>query len=406
MKAASLRHKLCLPPCPVYDIEGTESWLADMAADGWLLCKDGFFAGLARFERAAPCVMRYRLQPSEKAASIWNDSGGTPEPELIDIGEQYGWHYLARRGQFYIYVTDQQYNREYNTDPQIYALALKAVRRRERAHLFSDIFYILFYSVLWIHGEVMLIALNVGSPFLLLTILLVFFLLAGSLAQCIHLRLLGRKLSQGQFPDHQKNWQKKARRHLLSRVCRLLFLVLWIILAVKGCNMEITEENQKSLADYPTPLPFATIADFAPDGSYRRENIPYANTIEQSADWLAPNIIHLSEDAKVKLPDGHFLDGFLTVDYYETSASWIAEKLVKEHQARDFRLFGGEPSILSCDLQNVDEAIAYKLYYPTVIIRKGRQVIHATFGQTSSVYTMPLAEWAQIMADSLHDFTE
>ena len=32
-----------LAPCPAYDIEGTESWLEDMAEKGLVLSGDGFF---------------------------------------------------------------------------------------------------------------------------------------------------------------------------------------------------------------------------------------------------------------------------------------------------------------------------------------------------------------------------
>ena len=31
------KHRVRLPPCPDYDIAGTETWLADMAREGWLL---------------------------------------------------------------------------------------------------------------------------------------------------------------------------------------------------------------------------------------------------------------------------------------------------------------------------------------------------------------------------------
>ena len=38
-----------LPPCPPYDVEGMESWLSDMAAQGWKLEPDDFFFGIASF---------------------------------------------------------------------------------------------------------------------------------------------------------------------------------------------------------------------------------------------------------------------------------------------------------------------------------------------------------------------
>ncbi len=37
-----IRHAWRFPPCPAYDVEGTESWLSDMAAQGLVLGKDAF----------------------------------------------------------------------------------------------------------------------------------------------------------------------------------------------------------------------------------------------------------------------------------------------------------------------------------------------------------------------------
>ena len=47
-----------LPPCPPYDVEGTESWLYDMALQGWMLEKDGLFFGVASFEKKNPASIR------------------------------------------------------------------------------------------------------------------------------------------------------------------------------------------------------------------------------------------------------------------------------------------------------------------------------------------------------------
>ena len=51
-----------LPPCPPYDVEATESWLEDMAAQGWMLEKDSIFLGVAAFDKAEPASVRYRLE--------------------------------------------------------------------------------------------------------------------------------------------------------------------------------------------------------------------------------------------------------------------------------------------------------------------------------------------------------
>ena len=58
----SIKHVYRIPPCPSYDIEGMESWLSDMAAEGFVLVKDGIFAGVATFEKTEPRKLKYRLQ--------------------------------------------------------------------------------------------------------------------------------------------------------------------------------------------------------------------------------------------------------------------------------------------------------------------------------------------------------
>ena len=49
------------PPCPLYDVEGIESWLEDLAKQGLILTKAGLFCGFAEFEQTDPKPMRYRL---------------------------------------------------------------------------------------------------------------------------------------------------------------------------------------------------------------------------------------------------------------------------------------------------------------------------------------------------------
>ena len=61
-KEPKLVHRLI--PCPQYDVSGMECWLSDMAKQGLLLQKDGFFAGVATFEKVSPQRVKYRLQPA------------------------------------------------------------------------------------------------------------------------------------------------------------------------------------------------------------------------------------------------------------------------------------------------------------------------------------------------------
>ena len=60
-----------LPPCPPYDVEATESWLEDMAAQGWMLEKNNIFLGVAAFEKAEPppSATGWRLPPAASGTS-------------------------------------------------------------------------------------------------------------------------------------------------------------------------------------------------------------------------------------------------------------------------------------------------------------------------------------------------
>ena len=65
-----------LIPCPQYDVSGLECWLNQMARQGYMLQKDGFFAGVATFEKTIPQTVFYQLQPAEKSTGMWADNNG------------------------------------------------------------------------------------------------------------------------------------------------------------------------------------------------------------------------------------------------------------------------------------------------------------------------------------------
>lgn len=121
-----------LPPCPVYDVEGTESWLSDLAREGLMLEKDGFFAGFMSFQRTTPRTAQYRLEAIQKLNGLLSDGFEAPSDEALELSEKYGWEYLLKYGDFHIYRSFGFPARELNTDPDVQAMALNKVRKRQR----------------------------------------------------------------------------------------------------------------------------------------------------------------------------------------------------------------------------------------------------------------------------------
>ena len=145
-KAGEPRYAYRLPPCPAYDVEGTESWLSEMAKKGFVLTRDGFFAGFGIFEITKPQPLRYRLEASEKQLSAFSEA--CPPGEAEELYASFGWHYVAARGQFRIYCTDSDAARELNSDPRVQAIALGMVRKREAGNLAMTLFWLLAYPLL------------------------------------------------------------------------------------------------------------------------------------------------------------------------------------------------------------------------------------------------------------------
>lgn len=113
------------PPCPYYDIERTESWLSDLSAEGWELEREGFSMILAHFQKnETPRRLEYRIYPAPADEVYPRDNIGDPKQEAVELSRELGWHYISRRGQFYIYAAPEDVARELSTDTQVQAASM------------------------------------------------------------------------------------------------------------------------------------------------------------------------------------------------------------------------------------------------------------------------------------------
>lgn len=388
------------PPCPVYDIEGTESWLESMAEQGFFL--QHFFAGFAVFEKKSPQVVRYRMQAAPKSTSMWSDSGGEPDPDAIEFGQRFGWEYLCKRWQFYIYFCSHSDARELDTDPQVQAMALDLVQKRERGSMLYTIFWILIYPVIFLSNQLLLTIAEIGTPLFLLGTILVIWGFFSSLSSALHLRKLKKQLLNGTELNHKKNWRPWATFHRVEPLCFLILLFIWLGGIFYGNYQEYTEANEIPLQDYTNPLPFATMADLRPDGTFTYDNsLGLSNKITVKTDFLIPVSIHLLEDGQIDLPNGTSLTGGLVIEYYQASTPFLSKELFRELLSRDRKSKHYEP--LPFSPSGVEKSAVYSTFFPTVLLQKGNEVLYVSFYQTSPENEIPLEEWVSLFADSLQN---
>lgn len=203
-------------PCPHYDIEATESWLSDLAAQGLHLEKDGFSMGLGNFLKGPPAQVAYRLVSSGKEPSLagllTNEDGvlEPPDREVLRMSQHFGWEYVGKRERFFVYRTADPHPRELHTDPRVQAMALRAVAKWRLLEAFLLLPIYLWF--LWDIGETILLSPLFGLSYLLLITVGCFRFLPTVLA----LRRLWNRLESGRPMDHHKDWRQVRRGYWLQ----------------------------------------------------------------------------------------------------------------------------------------------------------------------------------------------
>lgn len=399
-----------LLPCRPWDIERMESWLSDMAAEGLHLIKDGFFCGVASFERGGKKQVRYRLEPALKSTSPYADDGGEPDDEAVELNEQLGWQYVAKLDGFYIYRCEDTAAPELNTDPEVQALVFKKVRGRMIDSAVSSFLYLVISPLLWVRGGILLTMVAISTPLALTGAALLLWGLTNSIIRAVHFaRLRKRLLNEGDI-DHCKPWRQGAARRTVLKLALPLLAVIWALMFTGVWMDNESGEDLIPLEDYPADPPFATMADLAPEGQYESVDYGYnrrGNKYRLRHDLIAPVYIEWNETADILLTDGTHLDGSLDIEYYKTPLPWIARVLAREmlRVEKYGRSLWNLEDFEYIDLPQIDAdyIVGYRTltHFPQLIIQKGDTVISIQFYQTSNTYTMPMEEWARIMADSL-----
>ena len=395
-----------LPPCPPYDVEATESWLEDMAAQGWMLEKDNIFLGVAVFEKAEPAPVRYRLEASARRVGDFDDYGGAPDPEAEEMNADFGWEYVARRGQFHIYRSPAGGGPELHTDPRVQALAIKSLERRQIHQLLSILLIlgINLFAVQLRGGSLLLFAAAAGLPITLLTAFLALWLIAAPVREAVHLGRLKKRLAAGVPLRHDGDWRRGRTAYYARRLVHLLLFLTWLLVLLHLWAGKIDGRGKEALADYKGILPFADMRDFA-EGDFRLTGSDMLNSsVTDKSNAFVRRYVDLEEHARILRPDGTALDGGLYVTYFEARWEWLARALAGEFLRVDRRKTGrGWRDSLEYPDIGLDEATAYRnfIHFPCVVLRQGRVVLRAMFYQTGSGEDMPPEQWAGILADSI-----
>ena len=382
-----------LAPCPAYEVEKIESWLSDMAKDGWILEKDGEIFGWLAFVRDVPRTVRYRLEPKAQGVGF----GDVPDPEIQGLCEEYGWEYADSYGDFFIYRSTRSDAREMNTDLDVQAAALKSGKRSSTASMVLEV--ILCVSLY--HGMLQApywYLASFGLTYHLAFLGALIWCSLESLLRWRHLRKLQKQLKANIPLDHAKPWKPDAAFYLLNKVVYVLVILILFGVLFSSCTHSLDLEYTDT-ARYPGDPPFVTASELLENSVFEPQSFLHGyNAYTEDSNFFATRTIDWKEYGEITTSDGKTYDGSLIITYYALRWEWLAEGLLDDLYEMDEEKSHFHP--LTAPELDVDEVLCYNNIYPTLLIRQGNIILRVSVSLEAGGEYM-LEEWAHRMAEML-----
>lgn len=393
-------HKLC--PCDPFDVEGIQSWLEDLAAEGLFLIEDGVFCGVFSFERKSPRKTKYRLDVAQKRKPGFLDSGDELTDEELDLYRSMGWEYLLRYGDFRVYRSMEQDAPELNSEGETHAITLGLLKEKHRRTFFFSGLYAVF--VLFFPTGVLRYPFRetatIGLLFSTCVYGVILFVWLDLLLRLFRFRRYEKRLLRGDTLNHRKEWRKKA----LGSYCVLALRFLLIFGVAFGLLSALANTGTKiPHEEYAGEIAFATVADVFPGGEITKDNdfLDYgtvniwSTAISDNYEW--------NESCYVTTADGEQYYCILRLEYHEVAAEWIACGLEEDYYVYDANRYHSKRfEDLDVPDLGVDSVRVYDNYGTlTVLMREDTRVVHAVVTLDNRTDENRWYLWAQVMAERL-----
>lgn len=216
--------KRMLIPDNSWDAGIMESWLEDMAAQGWHLTE--CWGSRARFRRGEPKRVRYRMIPAPSETY-------ETRQEREALYEELGWRFVANRWDYQVYVCEDPHAPELETDPVAAAWAWKRILKKERRNLILT-WLVLVGGVIFIARiilradapvETLIRSAGASTPLMLLVLPWAVWWTVNTLRR---VRTLRRQMAAGLPRSHTGDWRRARRRAIVSWAAILLMDLLII----------------------------------------------------------------------------------------------------------------------------------------------------------------------------------
>ena len=389
-----------MPPCPNWDIPSMQSWLEDMAQQGWLLKYPRHRQLTLEFHRTEPQPIRYRMEPTPKLQ--WSEDA-YPEDEQMHLYAQLGWDFVCYYDGFFIYRCTDPAAPELNTDPSLEALMLKKWKKRKAWGFLCPVFVLLVFVISWNAGLLLSTVQQGGNLIPALAILGIYltileYKIQRRLSQIIH------ALQDGK-PIPEINWRKKAKQHRVITTVMVVFSILIFLYAHAHNLANLADLGWVSLEEWNEPVPFVTMQELDPDtltDKFDRISNP------EGKKWfsiISPVNYEWIDGGTLQTGDWSTrFSSLLHINYHETISPIIARQLAKEYQHRYTSAYQLENKYWHILDLGIDHAMGY---YPRedamtiVVLCHKNVVVWCKCGSSDPEGILTTENWAKLMAKRL-----
>lgn len=397
MKEKKLRK---FPPCPVYETGKLENWFHAMSKEGWHLTGYSAFWGYFVFCAGSPNAVHYRMEVVVNPQKGWDSDPQLPREEALALHEEFGWHFVLRCGEFYIYKSTEILPRELHTDPEIQALTLKMLNRRFLKSLLSGILVAAFHICFGIFRYPFSIILLMGSFFVLLLMLVTvteLWKILHAMAYTHRQRkaLLGKTVSQP-----KTDWRTGAKKYQTVQWCAQILTIVFFIFLFSTAFHRKAELPLEAFTDTP---PFVTLEALGTEEELKKLDKINNGRYQIWHNALYPVAYEWLDGGVLPKEDGSSSGGILEIQYCKARTPWLALGAAKDFtRFYDHQPFWGKNvEAHPLDGLGLDYAMGFYNQFGLirVVLAEGNQAVCAQFSMDEGSFTME--HWAELMAEKL-----
>ncbi len=356
-------------PCSLYCTAKIESWLEEMAADGYILYKFSKF-DYAVFTKDKPQKNHYRLCLKGK----YKD-----ESEMQNLMRKYGWERICEIKNLIVFSSQNPIPFEADDKFKLIELRDKAVKHRSKQNLISVISPLLIIASYILFKDVAIDAVKFGIGALLTPISIIFFLIAWQIVEIIDINTYKKHISDKN--SYIKNTGKinlvlSAAKYISVAAIFLSFIILLI-----SPSTEASSDIWYSNSDKSENPPFATVEDFVTGNATKKGN-PETDPGAMYNKWsnaVSKLNYFWQEEYDYLHSDGTTERIQILVSYHKASNPILAKHLIWDYYWKD-KTTKIRSDVKKISGYDIDYGITYRNWnFLVVIAQKGNTVIKAEF---------------------------